>query len=247
MKKSTTLERLPVGDVVHKQASHHGKAAKEPTGDWGMLLRKRISERLAEGGITEPIKQAAALCSITGRAYQTTRRWVDEESSGLPDLTSFRLICEGLDCDANWLIGLSRSKRSLRNAQLEAQPLPVPDMAPEYKWMLELLRQVYSEMGACQPRRMTGDEMEPLIHDGDMMFVDRSRPGFNGNGVYLVEYQGAEVVRSIEMRVGEGCVVKCFNGKYKDKLVRKREGVGLKILARVEGALNIRKFWRVTP
>lgn len=247
MKKSTTLERVPVDDMVHKRASRRRKAPPEQTGDWTALMRMRISERLAERNITDQVKQAAALCNITGRAYQTTRRWVDDESPGLPDLTSFRLICEGLDCDANWLIGLSRSKRSLRNAQLEAVPQPVPDMAPEYKWMLELLRQIYSEMGACQPRRMTGDEMEPVIHDGDMMFVDRSRPGFNGNGVYLVEFQGEEVVRSIEMRVGEGCVVSCFNRKYKDKLVRKREGVGLKILARVEGALNIHKFWRVNP
>ncbi|RUP34395.1 MAG: S24 family peptidase [Curvibacter sp.] len=247
MKKSTMLDRLHVDDVVHKRASRRSKAVKEQAGDWAVLLRKRLSERLAEQDITEQVKQAAALCDITGRAYQTTRRWVDDEEPGLPDLTSFKRICEGLDCDANWLIGLSQSKRSLRNAQLEAQPFPVPDIAPEYRWMLELLRQIYSEMGACQPRRMTGDEMEPVIHDGDMMFVDRSRPGFNGNGVYLVEYQGSEMVRSIEMRVGEGCVVSCFNSKYKDKLVRKREGVGLKILARVEGALNIRKFWRVAP
>lgn len=95
MKKSTMLDRLHVDDVVHKRASRRSKAVKEQAGDWAVLLRKRLSERLAEQDITEQVKQAAALCDITGRAYQTTRRWVDDEEPGLPDLTSFKRICEG--------------------------------------------------------------------------------------------------------------------------------------------------------
>ena len=62
--------------------------------------------------------------------------------------------------------------------------------------------------------KMTGEDMVPAIHDGDVMFIDSRNPAIGGNGIYVVEYDQCMMVRNIESRVGKGLVLGCENRKY---------------------------------
>jgi len=178
-------------------------------------LKARLLERLRDARIPEGHKQAVHLAEITGRAYQTTRRWIDCTAPGLPDLASFKLLCTGMDGDPSWLLGLLGEKRSLRQALAPTEPAAAPDGEPE-EWVQDL-------------------------------FVDFAVTEFRGNGNYLIACDGRELVRTLEYRPGTGLVLGCANTRYPETVIKdaaestRRQ---LKVLGRVEGVIQVRKFWR---
>lgn len=221
-----------------------------PGGDseLGLALRARLLERMHDARIPEGRRQAAHLASITGRAYQTTRRWIDLASPGLPDLASFKRICTGMDGDPSWLLGLVDEKRSLR--EVVADPRPAEAAGAGEGWVEDVAREVQHQMYGCRARRMRGDEMEPEIGDGDTMFIDVAVGEFCGNGNYLVTCDGVEIVRRLEYRVGIGLVLSCANARYAETIVKDAaDGLRrrLTVLGRVEGVIQVRKFWRAVP
>ncbi len=208
-------------------------------------VRTRLLEHMREARIPSGHPQALHLAALTGRKYQTTRRWIDPESPGLPDLASFRLICAGMDHDPNWLLGLARKKRSLREAVAGASDESPPNDAED--WVAGVEREVRHQMFGCRARRMRGDEMDPDIGDGDTMFVDFDVTEFRGNGNYLVACDGLELVRKLEYRVGVGLVLSCANTRYAETVVKDAADSirrKLKVLGRIEGTIQVRKFWR---
>lgn len=239
--------------------------------DWTRTLRERLLERLQDARIQQGHAQSVHLAGITGRAYQTTRRWIDDGSPGLPDLASFRLLCEGVDADPTWLLGLSDEKRSLReslgasllrhavgwgefvgknledDAVSEGHSRAAPGTS---SWLDGLSHSVHREMYGCRARRMRGDEMEPEIADGDTVFIDAEVREFDGHGTYLIGCDGQELIRRLEFKVGQGLVVSCANPRYESTVFADtQESVkrGLQVLGRVEGVIQVRKFWRLMP
>lgn len=209
-------------------------------------LRDRLLERMRDARVPDGHQQEVHLAAITGRVYQTTRRWIDPSAPGLPDLASFRQVCEGVDGDPSWLLGFVSKKRSLRQVVAEAAG---DDRAASEagEWMTAMVSDVRQQMSGCRARRMQGDEMEPEIGDGDTMFIDFDVTEFGGNGTYLIACDGRELVRALEYRVGTGLVLTCTNRRYPETVVRDAaESVRrhLKVLGRVEGVIQLRRFWR---
>lgn len=208
-------------------------------------LRKRLLEDMRDARIPAGHPQALHLAALTGRRYQTTRRWIDPQSPGLPDLASFRLICAGMDGDPSWFLGLAQERRSLREAVAAADGESPPNDSGD--WVAEVERDVRHQMFGCRARRMRGDEMEPEIGDGDTMFVDVDVTEFRGNGNYLVACDGLELVRKLEYRLGVGLVLSCANTRYAETIVKDAADSirrKLRVLGRIEGIIQVRKFWR---
>lgn len=209
-------------------------------------LKARLLERLRDARIPEGHKQAVHLAEITGRAYQTTRRWIDGSAPGLPDLASFKLLCTGMDGDPSWLLGLAGEKRSLRQALAVEGPAPPIGEGAE-DWVQEVASEVRDQMYGCRARRMHGDEMDPDIGDGDTLFIDFDINEFRGNGNYLIACDGRELVRKLEYRLGTGLVLGCVNTQYPETVIKDAaESIRrqLRVLGRVEGVIQVRKFWR---
>ena len=209
-------------------------------------LRLRLLERLRDVRIRQGHAQALHLAAITGRAYQTTRRWIEVRSPGLPDLASLRRLCEGLDCDPLWLLGLMREKRSLRSAASSRNRRNVKP-TDERLWWEGVWRYVEQEFSGCVARRMRGDEMEPEICDGDTMFVDRLVRQFEGHGNYLITCDGRELVRRLEYTAAKGLVVSCANPRYEAAVFRDATQMldhRFGVLGRIEGVGQVRRFWR---
>lgn len=81
---------------------------------------------------------------------------------------------------------------------------------------------------------MNGDDMDPRIKDGDVIFVDRRVTRVAGNGIYLVKYMGRTMVRNLEDRLSEGLALRCANESYADVIVPRGSATsGLTILGKV--------------
>jgi phage repressor protein C with HTH and peptisase S24 domain len=94
--------------------------------------------------------------------------------------------------------------------------------------------------------RMAGDEMVPLICDGDLLFVDRAADRFAGNGIYALEVDKRLMVRRVESRLGAGLVVKCENEGYQESVVKDAAAAkraGLRVIGKVRGAVGVARFW----
>ena len=209
-------------------------------------FRDRLVEQMDRARVPKEAR-LAHLSAMTGRVHQTSRRWIDPIKPGLPDLESFALLCIGFHSDANWFLGLRKAPYAMvcEGARTEDQE-SATDSSNAAAWIAAIVRDLADEVAGCEPMRMSGDDMDPFIHDGDMMFVDYRTQSIAGNGIYVVEYDGRVMVRTVESRIGEGLVLGCENRKYKECVVRDAAAVkrmGLKVMGKVRGRISIAKFW----
>jgi hypothetical protein len=199
---------------------------------WGAALipglRDRLLRELDEAGIP-PRRRIGRLCSITGRKSPTVRRWLDPEQPGLPDLESFARLCKSLNLSAGYLLGLAVR----RAGHASTSPLD-----PALPWLGAVERSAALVQG-CETMLMTGDDMDPLIQDGDVLFVDRRVNKLAGNGTYEVEYAGRRMVRSIEDRLAEGLALRCANERYAEVLVSPKALPRLKIVGKVVASMGM--------
>jgi hypothetical protein len=207
-------------------------------------LRDRIIAEMDRSKIPED-RRLQYLSMLTGRATQTARRWIDEEKAGLPDLLSFARLCFRFDSDANWMLGLTHSRFPLpklhggMNAQDDVSCVDDPD------WRDHIADQIEAQASDCEVRHMLGDDMEPRIKNGAVMWVDTSITEIQTNGVYLLEYQGRTLVRQVEIRVGEGVVLSCENTRYKPTVIKDAsvaKKAGLRVVGRIKLSIVTEKF-----
>ncbi len=201
-------------------------------------FRAHLIARLDQAEV--PIhKRMVYVAGLTGRAVQTVSRWFDIGRPGLPDLESYARLCEGLRCNADWMLGLSAT------AGLRSEPQVAGENADQ-GGMEEFLAELGSEFHRCESMRMSGDEMEPRIRDGDHMFVSRDVGELAGNGIYVIEWKGRLVVRHVENRIGQGVVLSCENAAYAECLVKNAttaRRMGLRVVGKVTGIIRTVHFW----
>src|SRR6266550_7055634 len=91
------------------------KRVAKPMG-MAMVLLPGLRDRLfkeMDGAKIPKEGRLQYLCSMTGRKPQTVRRWIETDKPGLPDLESFAAICGAFDTDANWMLGLTKTRYAL--------------------------------------------------------------------------------------------------------------------------------------
>lgn len=170
------------------------------------------------------------LARATGSVPQNARRWVAASRPGLPDLVSFSMLCEALQVDANWVLGLTRLKLSLAPVK--------PD------WVSELAGEVAKSAGDRVGVHVRGDEMEPDIGAGDWVLVDKRQRRWGTNGVYLLEWNAREVLRSVDTRIGVGFVLGCTNSKYSETVIEDEAAataLGVRLLGRVVARIAVQR------
>ena len=119
----------------------------------------------------------------------------------------------------------------------------------EIAWAREAFAALRQESGAGEIMRMTGDEMAPLICDGDLMLVDSRANQLVGNGIYALELDGHShwMVRRVDSRLGTGLVFKCDNERYPERVVKDAVAarrLGLRVIGKVSGAIGVTHFWQ---
>lgn len=226
-----------------RRRQHDGsrRAPTEPREETALCLvpdvRNRLQVRLIAMGIPSE-RIVSHVARLTNRAVQSVRRWFDPKAPGLPDLESFARLCAGLGCSADEIIGLPHSgrydQRELRKVAVVADGIYA---------LTDALTRCGGGIG--EPMRVPGDEMEPQLREGDLIFVDTAIDRPMGNGIYALEHDGRLLIRRIELRLGNRLVLKCDNRAYGDwelKAGAATRRSGLRILGKVQGAIGMRVF-----
>jgi phage repressor protein C with HTH and peptisase S24 domain len=79
----------------------------------------------------------------------------------------------------------------------------------------------------------TGDSMDPTIRDGDILLVDTSVTDIQSSRVYVLQVNGALLVKRIQVRLDGSLVVKSDNPSYEAEVVRPDERSPLRIVGQV--------------
>jgi hypothetical protein len=224
------------------------KRAAKPAG-MAMALLPGLRDRLfkeMDGAKIPKEGRLQYLCSMTGRKPQTVRRWIETRKPGLPDLESFAAICGAFDTDANWMLGLTKTRYALPPEPDRSEAMYSEQRRDEkFEWVDELIRQVAEDAEGCDTIYMPGDDMEPRIKNGAPMLVDTRTKEIAGNGTYVLEYQGRTLVRNVESRIGEGLVLSCENPKYKASSIKDAataRRMGLKVIGRAKLGIVVERL-----
>ena len=208
-------------------------------------LRERLFKEM-DGAKIPKEGRLQYLCSMTGRRPQTARRWIETEKPGLPDLESFAAICGAFDTDANWMLGLTKTRYPLpRGPEHGEAAQSAQDKNEKFDWMDYVIRQVAEDADGCSTFYMPGDDMEPRIKNGAPMLVDTRTKEIAGNGTYVLEYQRRTLVRNVESRIGEGLVLTCENPNYKQSVIKDAAAakrMGLKVIGRVRLGIVVERL-----
>jgi hypothetical protein len=232
----------PTHRMTPSTSSHpHGLAstAGAPVPGLQTAFRVRLIEALDRAGVPATARQAY-VASLTSRAPQTVSRWLDQDRPGLPDLESFVRLCAGLRCSSDGLLDL----RLDANAQGSDSSSSVAD---ESTWAREIFQSMICECADCEAVRMRGDDMAPLIHDGDVMFVDRGPRRILGSGIYVLEIAGRTVVRRVEAGLGTELTLRCEQPGYREHViadVAAAARMGLRVLGKVFAVMAVTRFRR---
>jgi phage repressor protein C with HTH and peptisase S24 domain len=79
----------------------------------------------------------------------------------------------------------------------------------------------------------TGDSMDPTIRDGDILLVDTSVKDIQSSRVYVLQVNGALLVKRIQVRLDGSLVVKSDNPSYEPEVVRPDDRNPLRIIGQV--------------
>lgn len=200
-------------------------------------FRNRLIEALDRVGVPASARQAY-VASLTSRAPQTVNRWFDRDRPGLPDLESFVRLCAGLRCSSDSLLDLRPDGGEL------GSPSSGID---ETTWAREIFQSMRCECADCDVVRMRGDEMAPIIRDGDVMFVDRGLRRILGSGIYALELAERTVVRRVEAGLGVEVTLRCEQPGYREHVVADEAAaarMGLRVLGKVFAVVGVTRFRR---
>ena len=241
-----TTTRTATARVTAAETQRPGEVAGKVA---ALKLRPTIRDRLLEvmdRGAIPPQARLAHLHAVTGRAPQCSRRWLDPKKPGLPDLEAFALLCLGFELDANQFLGLGRL-----GCAVDMEGRASTDVFPSVEvsaWVGAIVRELSQNVQGCAAMRMRGDEMEPALFDGDLLFVDTSANTLSGNGIYVLDVSGRTMVRRVECRLGD-VVLTCINPRYEPYVIGGRTAqrrAGLKVLGKVSGGIGVKRFWRAS-
>lgn len=77
----------------------------------------------------------------------------------------------------------------------------------------------YLEKEHIKITNIRGDSMSPTIESGDLLFVDISQPYFNGDGIYVFNYNGFNHVKRLQ-HAGDRLLVLSDNPQYRTWEIR---------------------------
>lgn len=206
-------------------------------------LRNRL---IAEMGPDVPAGPASVhlLTELSGRTIQSALRWIADEKPGLPDLRSLAILCLQFGVDANWILGLTEQRLPFPfnniNNRLHRQAWP--DRQLPVNWIGHVMTRVGLDYPGARVMIMRGDDMAPLIREGAPVFFDDAVSTIDLNGVYLLEYQGKTLVRHVEIRIGEGLLLRCENERYGSTIIANNDigaAIDMVVLGKVIMAVNI--------
>lgn len=95
------------------------------------------------------------------------------------------------------------------------------------------LKQKGLQVSKCALIKAKGDSMEPTIHDGDLLLVDRSIDAIKDDAIYIVQTDHHLIVKRIQQSLDGSLTIISDNKRYKEKEIGPEQAKDIKIAGRV--------------
>jgi phage repressor protein C with HTH and peptisase S24 domain len=216
----------------------------------------RLGERLREARRSRPRTWVAALL---GLHENTIGKF--ERGENMPDAFQLCLLAQVLECSVLWLLGIDPGARRDDAAQRQTEAVEQGDhvFVPHFDVYasaghggfdqvetvkaMSVFRTDYlrNELGIPHNRvalvNVMGTSMEPSIHSGDVVLVDRQDTGVAIEGAYLVRIDGSLLVKLLQRLPGGRIRVASKNETYPPFEVDiNKDGRDFEVLGRVRWA-----------
>lgn len=135
----------------------------------------------------------------------------------------------------------------LIDASPSAGPGAIADEFPDVVQRVDVLESWAKQMiGSADPERIKllcvrGDSMAGKIEDGDIVFVDVSRRHFDGDGIYVMHWQGRFIVKRLRLLRDQRLAIESENRSHEPEYVHADEEDQLFIVGRVAGWWGYRR------
>ncbi|WP_198014543.1 S24 family peptidase [Methylobacter marinus] len=118
---------------------------------------------------------------------------------------------------------------SAGNGSLIDQELQTSQMAFRRDWLIQ--RGLQSSK--CTLIKARGDSMEPTIHDGDLLLVDRRIVSIKDDAIYIIESENHLVVKRVQQALDGSLIIISDNPRYEKQVISPERARELKITGRV--------------
>lgn len=187
--------------------------------------------------------------SLIGKTPGTISNWASGKVS-IP-IDCLTDVCNILHCNPQWLLFGNFSGEELN---LDLNRIKIPEYSisfsagngcePTFDEMEDVSsafypREFFNKYNVnyknCKRFRVSGDSMEPLINDGDIILVDCSPvESIKDNEIYAISINGALRVKQLVKPLKGGLIVRSFNSSlYKDETFSVEEAEQIKVIGRV--------------
>lgn len=75
--------------------------------------------------------------------------------------------------------------------------------------------------------------MEPTLHPGDIILLDRSVEHIQNNAIYAIQVNGSLLVKRVQKRIDGSVVIKSDNTAYEAEIVSGDTADSLRVIGRV--------------
>lgn len=80
---------------------------------------------------------------------------------------------------------------------------------------------------------VSGDDMEPTLHQGDIALVDTSRKNVGGSAVFALTYNEMAIIRRVQRKLDSTLVISCDNTKYQPEEIDPNKAPEVKVIGQV--------------
>lgn len=128
------------------------------------------------------------------------------------------------------LIPLYDVQASAGGGALVGEEQVIDQLAFKEDWIRHVLRVNPKDLALIST---TGDSMEPTLHPGDIIMLDRSVRSITNNAVYAIQVNGTLMVKRIQRMVDGRVIIRSDNVIYEAETISSDLVEGLKIVGRV--------------
>lgn len=200
-----------------------------------MEFAKRLNVMLDEeefAGLHEG--RQTKLAQLTSVSQNSARKWLIGET--IPRQDKLRIIASTFGRSAQWLrYGDSEVREEPGAYDIDNSMVLVRSVAGAEKvpFMIDYLTDLGTTPKSCLIVRACGDSMEPTLHDGDSILIDKSKRKLLDGRLFVFRHELGYRVRRVSMNANGSVTLASDNSRYPPEAVSSKDFESLPITGMV--------------
>ncbi|MDQ5916334.1 MAG: hypothetical protein QG584_2228 [Pseudomonadota bacterium] len=209
-------------------------------------FRKQFAENLnaaldRRGAIPSGYGRVTAVAELFGVSQNTAANWLRGE--GVPELARLPEIAETLNTTVEQLV-VGTPSTGAHAIDERYTVIDIHGSDEDEAHALYMLPEALREIGlprGVTAMRVSGDDMDPYLRPGDVVFYDPRVNRIHTNGVFVLRIHDAPVVRRVQRGTVDGLRLICDNERFGSETLSEAafESSGIEVVGHVVGRLLV--------